>query len=487
MNSQHLSTVLLGCGLAFHSALAQEGQRQPPPPPNPLPYDLLLAGGHVLDDRNGIDAVRDVAIKNGKIAAVGEHLNPKDALKIIEARGLEVTPGLIDLHVHVYSGTGERNSYAGDLSIPPDGFTLRNGVTTVVDAGSSGWRNFDDFKDRIIDRSITRVLAELNIVGAGMRGATWENDLNDMNGGLTALKAKQYPGVIVGIKSAHFLGPEWWPYDQAVKAGTLANVPVMIDYGENRPERPLLELVSQHLRPGDIYTHCFSGLRGEQNNATGGPSEALLVMRQRGIFCDVGHGGGSFSWTVASPILQGGYLPDSISTDIHVSSMNAGMKDLLNVADKMLIVGQTVPQVIAEMTSHPAHEIKQDQLGNLSVGSVADVAVFSLQTGNFGFVDMYNTKRMGTKKLVCEMTVKDGKVVYDLNGLSADAWDAPHHSSDLQLIRHWTNANERPTPTELGQPYPPSSPAPVPMPPQNDPSKPSAAPPKKGKPVTPVS
>lgn len=457
---RHALTLITGVLLGTLPGAAQEGPPRPPPPPNPLPYDLLLTGGHVLDDANHLDAVRDVAIKDGRIAAVAPHLDPKDALKTVDVKGLEVTPGLIDLHVHVYAGTGEKYSYAGDLSLFPDGFTLRNGVTTVVDAGSSGWRNFDDFKQRVIDRSITRVLADLNIVGSGMRGATYENDLTDMNGQITALKAKQYPGVIVGIKSAHFLGPEWWPYDQAVLAGTLANIPVKIDYGANRPERPLLDLVSTHLRPGDIYTHCFSGLRGEQNPVTGGPSEALLVMRKRGIYCDVGHGGGSFSWTVAGPIMKSGYMPDSISTDIHVDSMNAGMKDLLNVADKMLALGEPLPEVIAGMTSHPAHEIKQEKLGNLSVGAIADVAVLSVQTGQIGLVDMFNTRLMGTRKLVCEMTIKEGKVVFDLNGLSSDPWDAPKHSSDWRLARHWTTLNERAMPAESGQKYPQSQPLP---------------------------
>lgn len=445
MSFKHIGRVILSCSVFCSTVLpAQEGRRQPPLPANPLAYDLLITNGHVLDDRNKIDAIRDVGIKDGKIAAVGEHLNAKDALKTIDAKGLYVTPGLIDLHTHVYAGTGERGSYAGDLSLYPDGFTLRNGVTTIVDAGSSGWRNFDDFKDRIIDRSKTRVLSELNIVGSGMRGSNYENNLDDMDGKLTGEKAKQFPGVIVGVKSAHFTGPEWKPYDQAVIAGNIANVPVMIDYGSRRIERPLLELVSTHLRPGDIYTHCFSGLRGEQNPQTGLASEALLVMKRRGIYCDVGHGGGSFSWTVAAPIMKGGYLPDSISTDLHIDSMNNGMKDMLNVADKLILLGETIPQVIAQMTSHPAHEIKQDQLGNLSIGSVADVAVFSVETGNFGFVDMYNTKMMGTKKLVCELTLRDGKVVYDLNGISADMWDARTHSADESQARRWTTFNERP-------------------------------------------
>src|SRR5437763_5821889 len=149
-------------------------------------YDLLLKGGHVIDARNNISAVRDVAIANGKVAAVAASIDPADALKVVDASGLYVTPGLVDIHVHVYAGTGERGSYAGDNSLYPDGFTLRSGVTTVADAGSSGWRSFDDFKDRIIDRSKTRVLAFLNIVGAGMRGDKFEQNLSDMEAKPTA-------------------------------------------------------------------------------------------------------------------------------------------------------------------------------------------------------------------------------------------------------------------------------------------------------------
>lgn len=450
--------ISLCCGATF----AQEAPRVAPPiPPNPLRFDLLLKGGHVIDARNSIDDLRDVGIKDGKIAAVEKHLDAKDALKTVNVHGYYVTPGLIDIHVHAYAGTGERGSYAGDNSVYPDGFTLRNGVTTVVDAGSSGWKSFDDFKDRVIDRSRTRVLAELNIVGAGMRGPKYEYNLDDMDGELTGSKAKQFPGVIVGIKSAHYTGPEWKPFDQAVIAGNIANIPVMIDYGTNRIERPLLQLVSTHLRPGDIYTHCFSGLRGEQNQETGGPSDALLVMRKRGIYCDVGHGGGSFAWSVAGPILKTGYKPDSISTDLHITSMNNGMKDMLNVADKMMVLGETLQEVIAQMTANPAHEIKQEQLGNLSVGSGADVAVLSVEKGKFGFVDMYNLKRLGSTKLVCQLTLRDGKVVYDLNGISADMWDVKQHSADVRQASRWTTFNERPIPAGK---YPPSIPVGTPVP-----------------------
>ncbi len=225
-------------------------------------YDLLLRGGHVIDARNGINGVRDVAIAGGKIAAVEASIDPGTATRTVDATGLYVTPGLIDIHVHVYTGTGERRSYAGDNSVYPDGFTFRAGVTTVVDAGSSGWRNFDDFKQRVIDRSRTRVLAFLNIVGQGMRGGAFEQDLADMEAQPTADMAKKHRGVIVGVKTAHYGGPEWAPVERAVEAGTAAEVPVMVDFGKDYPERPIEDLVTRKLRPGDIYTHMYSGFAG---------------------------------------------------------------------------------------------------------------------------------------------------------------------------------------------------------------------------------
>ncbi len=161
------------------------------PPVSSPDYDLLLKGGHVIDAKNGIDDVYDVAIKDGKIAKVDKNIPSNYAVKTVVLKDMYVVPGLIDIHVHVYAGTGERNSYAGDNSIYPDGFTLRVGVTTVVDAGCSGWRNFEDFKDRVIDRSQTRVLAMLNIVGHGMRGGKVENDTTDMQAEPTAAMAKE--------------------------------------------------------------------------------------------------------------------------------------------------------------------------------------------------------------------------------------------------------------------------------------------------------
>lgn len=385
-------------------------------------YDLLLKNGHVIDGKNKISAIRDVAIKDGKVAAVAANIPASQALKTVDVTGLYVTPGLIDIHAHVYTGTGERGSYAGDLSIYPDGFTFRNGITTVADAGGAGWRNFDDFKDRIIDRSKTRVLAFINIVGNGMRGGQYEQNLDDMDGKPTAEMALKHKGLIIGVKTAHFAGPEWKPYEQAVLAGKTANIPVMVDFGTRRLERPLYDLLTKYLRPGDIYTHMYSGLRIEQAE-DGGPSKAMIEGRKRGIIFDVGHGGGSFLWSVAVPLMKAGFVPDSISTDIHVSSMNAGMKDMLNVMDKFLAMGMSLDDVITKSTWNPAKEIKREDLGNLSVGSTADITVLRLEKGKFGFVDMNSARLDGTQKLLCELTLRDGKVVYDLNGITRERWD----------------------------------------------------------------
>jgi dihydroorotase len=381
-------------------------------------YDVLLRGGHLIDPRNNISAARDVAIAAGKIAAVAPRIEPADASKTIDVSGLDVVPGLVDIHTHVYAGTGEKGSYAGDNSLYPDGFTLRACVTTIADAGSSGWRNFEDFKQRIIDRSQTRVLAFLNIVGEGMRGAKFENNLEDMQAKPTADMARRYRGVVIGVKTAHYAGPEWTPVERAVEAGTLADIPVMVDFGTNHKERPVAELVTKKLRPGDIYTHMYSGLREEQD-PSGRVNPGLWEGRKRGVIFDVGHGGGSFAWRIAVPALKEKFVPDSISTDLHIGSMNAGMKDMLNVMSKFLAMGMPLDEVVRRSTWHPARELKQDGIGHLSVGANADVAVVRLEKGSFGFIDSFGGRMKGTQRLACELTLRDGKVVYDLNGISA--------------------------------------------------------------------
>ena len=219
-------------------------------------YDILLKGGHVIDPKNDIDEPMDIAISQDTIAAV-LHVIPADAAKkVIDVSGLFVTPGLIDMHVHVFNGHTPGSYIAdGPTSVPPDGFTFRAGVTTVVDAGSSGWKNFRQFKTQTIDQSKTRVLALLNIVGVGMLGRYEEQNVADMNPVMTAhMITKLFPDILVGIKSAHYWG-DFTQVDKAVVAGKMAGVPVMVDFGEHQPPNSIESLFMEHLRPGDMFTH----------------------------------------------------------------------------------------------------------------------------------------------------------------------------------------------------------------------------------------
>ena len=384
-------------------------------------YDLLLKGGHVIDPRNGLDAVRDVAITGGKIAAVAENIPATQAKQTVDVAGLYVTPGLIDIHVHVYTGEKRATYAGGDLSVWPDAFGPRSCTTTMADAGSSGWRTFEDFKTRVIDRSQTRVTAFLNIVGLGMREGALEQSIADMEVKQTAAMAMKYKGTIIGIKSAHFAGPEWTPYERAVAVGKMANIPVMVDFGSNvKMNRTIMDLVTKYFRPGDIFTHMYGGVRGEQDQTTKGPSAAFIEGRKRGVKFDVGHGGGSFRWISAAPMIKAGFVPDSISTDLHTSSMNGGMKTMIETMSKFLAVGQTLPDIIKWSTDNPAKQIQLPELGHLSVGAGADVAVIRLEKGRFGFVDQNSTALRvdGTERLSCEVTLRNGQVVYDLNGMT---------------------------------------------------------------------
>jgi dihydroorotase len=301
----------------------------------------------------------------------------------------------------------------------PDTFSFRSGVTTMVDAGTAGWRNFPDFRQRVIDRARTRVLALVNIVGGGM-GATSEHDAADMDAERAARMAKANADIVVGFKSAHYNGKGWPSVDGAVKAGNIANLPVMVDFGFVNEERNIGTLFMDKLRPGDIYTHCFSGLRAEVVDGKLNP--AMVAGRKRGIIFDVGHGGGSFFWPIATAAYAAKFEPDSISTDLHTGSMNAGMKDMTNVMSKMLNLGSSFASVVKMSTWNPAQEIHRTELGHLTVGAEADVAVLGLERGNFGFIDSGGGRFPGTQRIVAELTVRRGMVVWDLNGRATLDW-----------------------------------------------------------------
>jgi len=385
-------------------------------------YSLVIKDGHVIDPKNNIDAVMDVAIVDGKIVEVAKNIDASKAKQIVDAKGLYVTPGLIDIHTHNFAGTNaDQYLMNAPGGLPPDGFTLRNGVTTVADAGSSGWKTFPLFKQNIIDKSTTRVLAFLNIVGEGMRGGSWEQNTNDMDAKLTANVAKANKKDVVGIKLAHFEGHDWIAADRAAEAGRLANIPVMVDFGGATPPLSIEELFFKHLRKGDIFTHCFAQLATRESIVDTNTKKIkpfVIEAQKNGIVFDVGYGGISFSFSQAIPAIQNGFYPNSISTDLHTGSMNAAMKDLPNVMSKFLNMGMDIQSVIKATTWNPAQEIQRPELGNLSVGTEADVAIFDLREGNFGFFDYTGYKIKGNKKLECELTIRAGKIVYDLNGIA---------------------------------------------------------------------
>ena len=387
-------------------------------------FDLLLKGGHVIDPKNQINEIRDVGISAGKIAAVEPGISEQRAKRIVSVDGFYVTPGLIDMHVHVFNGHTPGSYIAdGPTSVPPDGFTFRNGVTTVVDAGSSGWKNFRQFKTQTIDVSKTRVLALLNIVGVGMLGRFEEQNVHDMNPQMTAyMITKLFPDVLVGIKSAHFWG-DFTQVDKAVEAGELAGVPVMVDFGEHDPPNSIESLFMEHLRPGDIFTHTYSygpSRRETVVDEQGKVKPFVFKAQERGIVFDVGHGGGAFSWRQAVPAVEQGFITEVISTDLHTQSMNAGMKNLCNVMSKFLALNLTIQDVVLRTTWKPAQVINRLDLGHLDVGAEADIAVLNLKKGTFGFVDVRRKKIMGNQKIEAELTLRAGQIVWDLNGISMD-------------------------------------------------------------------
>jgi dihydroorotase len=388
-------------------------------------YSLLLKGGHVIDPKNGVDAVMDVAIADGKIAAVAASIDPAQAARVADVSGLYVVPGLIDLHAHVFIGTEpDRYLSNGDVAVRADSHSFRSGQTTLVDVGGPGWRNLAQFRANVVDRSRTRVLTFINIVGHGMRGEPWEQDLNDMDPRLTAQRIRANRDIVVGVKVAHYRGSEWEPIERAVEAGRQADVPVMVDFGRADPPQSIDLLLNRYLRPGDILTHMYADVSDRDTivNAQGQVEPFVLAARKRGVLFDVGHGGGSFVYSQAVPATQQGFFPDVISTDLHTGSQNAGMKTILNVMSKMLNLNMPLTDVIRANTAKAAEIIKRPELGHLGVGAEADVAVLALRKGQFGFIDSSGARMDGSQLLECEMTVKGGQVVWDLNGRSYPLW-----------------------------------------------------------------
>jgi len=389
--------------MAIASALAQ-------------PYDLVLRGGRVIDPANHVDGTMDVGVAGDHIAAVSTHIADQQAHKIIGVSGLLVVPGLVDLHVHVFG-------YEGSLS--PDDTALPAGTTTVADAGGSGWRTFDEFRRTVIAHAATRVLVWLNIVGAGMVGEPYESNVEDMDPSRTAAMVERNRDVIIGIKTAHFAKPGWSAIDRAVEAGRRAGLPVMVDDRIfSNSQRTTEEELLQHLRPGDIHTHMYNDRQIELLDRFSGKVQPwMFEARKRGVLFDVGHGAGSFLWPVASKAVEQGFVPDTISTDLHASSILMQQSDMPNVMSKMMLLGMSLEDVILRSTVNPAKEIGRfPEVGTLGVGRFADIAVLENQSGVFAFKDSWPAKRLGEHRLECVLTIRGGRVVYDRDGRAFSDW-----------------------------------------------------------------
>ncbi|HZO89431.1 MAG TPA: amidohydrolase/deacetylase family metallohydrolase [Chthonomonadaceae bacterium] len=389
-------------------------------------YDLLLKGGQVVDPANDIHGPADVAILDGKIAQVARDLPSHAAAVVANVTGHYVTPGLIDIHMHAYH-TREPEG----LSVVADHHSFRSGVTTVVYTGTAGAKHFLHFKRTVIDRAKTRVLAFINIVKSGMQGP-FEQEISEMDPELAASIVLAYPEVCVGIKTAHYWThkpwdeqhPPWAAVERAVAAGEICGKPVMVDFWP-RPERTYPDLLLKKMRPGDIHTHVYAQqfpLLDERNR----PQAFLWEARERGIVFDVGHGAASFWFRQAAPAMEHGFAPDSISTDLHNGNVNGPVVDMLTTMSKLLNLGMPLQEVVFRSTVTPAREIGRPELGTLTVGAEADVAVLQLREGRFGFVDCGRARLTGSRKLECALTLRAGKVVYDPGGLSVPEWaEAP--------------------------------------------------------------
>lgn len=378
-------------------------------------YDLVVKGGRVIDPQNNVDRVADVAVAGGRIAAIETNIPVSSARKVVDAAGLLVTPGLVDMHVHVFTTTGVHGAWAGDLSVRPDDFGPRAGVTTMADAGSAGWHNFEDFRRTVIDRSSTRVFAFINIARLGMMTLAAEQYEADFNPKAVAELARKHKDVVVGVKTAHWEAPTWTAVDRALDAGRAAGIPIMVDFGFFRKERPYYELVGQRLRPGDISTHFYRSCV-PMVDESGKLYDYLGEARKRGVIFDVGHGGGSLVFRNAVPAVAAGFYPDAISTDLHTGSMNAGMMDMPTTMSKFLVMGMPLKEVILASTHRPARIIGHPELGTLTVGAPADIAAFRLLEGDFGYIDASGGALRGKQRLMCELTVRAGAIVWDWNG-----------------------------------------------------------------------
>jgi dihydroorotase len=365
----------------------------------------------------------DVAIAGRYVSAVEKDISPALARKVADVSGLIVTPGLIDLHAHFYGYFA---------AVHPDAHCLPNGTTTAVDVGGAGHLTFDDFDRTIISNAKTNVFALINIAGEGMVGLP-EQDLDGMDVDLTTAKIAQRPDRIIGVKVAHYRGPGWQPLDRGIQAAENTGTYVMVDQAPIK-SRPNNEMLLEHLRPGDMTTHCY-GFDKPMIDSNDKVKPYFFEARERGVKFDVGHGAGSFSFRIAKNAIEQGFLPDTISTDMHTSSLMLNQGTMTETMTKMLALGMELTDVIERSTWAPALTMGHPELGNIGQTAFADIAVLDIAEGDFGLTDNGSGVRVypASKRINCEMTVRNGEVVWDRNGLSRDSWTSTPPTNPLTV------------------------------------------------------
>ncbi len=371
-------------------------------------YDLIVRGGRVIDPSQDLDGVRDVAFAGGKVAAVGPSLQAGPATDVRDASGLIVTPGLIDLHTHVYWG-------GTSLGIDAEEFCRMSGVTTAVDTGSAGPGNFMGFRRHVIEKSDVRILAYLHVSHAGVYGFSKRvmvgesEEIRLLNPAGAVEVASENRDVIVGIKVRVGLRSSGTQglnaLGIAIQAAEEAGMPLMCHLDQPLPS---YDEVLERLRPGDILTHAFRPFPNSPATAQGTVRASVLEARARGVLFDIGHGQASFSFKTARAMIANGFYPDTISSDVHALCINGPAFDQVTTLSKFLLLGLSLPEVIKMSTVNAAHALGRPELGTLKPGSPGDATLLSLREGEFEFVDVVGERLTSRHKLFSEGVVLKG-------------------------------------------------------------------------------
>lgn len=397
-------------------------------------YDILIKNGYILDPDKLINGEYDILIKGNKIVKIERKIENVISEDTIDASGCYISPGWIDMHCHIYPSYPFQEDQLP--TIHGDAHMFASGVTTAVDAGTCGSRDFIKFKEDVIDNSKLRIYAFINIASGGMVNLSSEQKKEKFHPEIIAAMARTFDKEIVGFKTAHYRThepfneyfPEWESVDQVIQASELANKPVMFDFFPNRT-RTYEKLLLEKMRAGDIHTHMYASQFDiiEEKKVKNFISQA----RDKGILFDLGHGAGSFDYRNAVYSIENGHVPDVISTDLYFSNVNGQAINLSHVMSKLLCMGISVEDAIYKVTKAPACIIGHKELGCIKEEGIADLTIFKVNSGSFSYGDSNNTRINGNKKIECIMTILDGELVYNPYALNMTLFDENHGGNNV--------------------------------------------------------